>query len=72
MRLFRSTVLLLVAMAWLLLLTVKDVAVSFTDEARSMLGDDGEPISIAVFLLLMASSVFLIGMAGAMMALLKN
>ena len=72
MRLFRSTVLLLVAMAWLLLLTVKDVAVSFKDEARSMLGEDGEPISVVLFLMLMATSVVLIGMTGTLMALLKN
>lgn len=72
MRLFRSTVLLVVAMAWLLLLAAKDAVVSLTDEMRSMLGVDGEPISVFTFLMLMASSVFLIGTAGAMMALLKN
>ena len=72
MRLFRNTVLLVLAMAWLLLLAAKDAVVSFTDEMRSMLGEDGEPISVVLFLMLMASSVFLIGTAGAMMALLKN
>ena len=72
MRLFRNTVLLVLAMVWLLLLAAKDAVVSFTDEAQSMLGDDGEPISIAVFLLLMAASVVLIGMTGTLMALLKN
>ena len=72
MRFFRSTVLLVLAIAWLLLMAAKDVVVSFTGEMRSMLSEDGEPISIAVFLLFMASSVFLIGTAGAMMALLRN
>ena len=72
MRFLRSTVLLVLAMAWLLLMAAKNVIVSFTDEMRSMLGVDGEPISIAVFLLFMASSVFLIGTAGAMMALFRN
>ena len=72
MRLFRSTVLLVVAMAWLLLLAAKDAVVSFTDEMRSMLGEDGEPISVVLFLMLMAASVVLIGMTGTLMALLKN
>ena len=72
MRLFRNTVLLVLAMVWLLLLAAKDAVVSFTDEMRSMLGVDGEPISIAVFLLLMSASVVLVGMTGTLMALLKN
>jgi len=72
MRLFRNTVLLVLAMVWLLLLAAKDAVVSLTDEMRSMLGVDGEPISVFTFLMLMASSVFLIGMTGTLMALLKN
>ena len=72
MRFIRSTVLLALAMTWLLLLAAKDAVVSFTDEMRSMLGEDGEPISVFTFLMLMASSVFLIGTAGAMMALFRN
>ena len=72
MRLFRSTVLLALAMTWLLLLAAKDAVVSFTDEMRSMLGEDGEPISIIMFLSLMAASVVLVGMTGTLMALLKN
>ena len=72
MRFIRSTVLLALAMTWLLLLAAKDAVVSFTDEMRSMLGEDGEPISMAVFLLLMAASVILVGMTGTLMALLKN
>ena len=72
MRFIRSTVLLALAMTWLLLLTAKDAVVSFTDEMRSMLGEDGEPISVVLFLMLMAASVVLIGMTGTLMALLKN
>ena len=72
MRLIRSTVVVVLAVAWLLLLTGRDVIVYVTDEARSMLGDDSEPISVFTFLMLMASSVFLIGTAGVMMALFRN
>ena len=72
MRLFRSTVVVVLAVTWLLLLAGKQAVFSVMDEARSMLGEDGEPISVFTFLMLMASSVFLIGTAGAMMALLKN
>lgn len=72
MRFIRNTVLLVLAMAWLLLLAAKDAVVSFTDEMRSMLGEDGEPISIIMFLSLMAASVVLVGMTGTLMALLKN
>ena len=72
MRFIRSTVLLALAMTWLLLLAAKDAVVSFTDEMRSMLGEDGEPISIIMFLSLMAASVVLVGMTGTLMALLKN
>jgi len=72
MRFLRSTVLLVLAMTWLLLLAAKDAVVSFTDEMRSMLGEDGEPISIIMFLSLMAASVVLVGMTGTLMALLKN
>ena len=71
MRFLRSTVLLVLAMAWLLLMAAKNVIVSFTDEIRSMLGEDGEPISIIMFLSLMAASVVLVGMTGTLMALLK-
>ena len=72
MRLFRNTVLLVLAMVWLLLLAAKDAVVSFTDEMQSMLGEDGHPISIIMFLSLMAASVVLVGMTGTLMALLKN
>ena len=72
MRLFRSTVVVVLAVTWLLLLAAKDAVVSFTDEMRSMLGEDGEPISVVLFLMLMAASIVLIGMTGTLMALLKN
>ena len=72
MRLIRSTVVVVLAVTWLLLLTGRDVVISVTDEARSILGKDGEPISVFTFLMLMASSVFLIGTAGVMMALFRN
>ncbi len=72
MKSIRSTVVVVLAVTWLLLLAGKHVVVSVTNEARSMLGEDGEPISVFTFLILMASSVFLIGTAAAMMALFRN
>lgn len=71
MNLMKKTVVVLLATAWLLTQAAKDVAVSFTDVMRYALGEDREPVSIAAFLAVMASSVFLIGITGTLIAVMK-
>lgn len=70
MKLVRSTVVVALAAVWLLSLSV----VSFVDEMRTLPREERgfHPISIVMFLLIMAASVLLVGFTGAIIALLKN
>lgn len=71
MNLMKRTVLVLLAMAWLLVQIAKDVAVSFVDVMRYALGEDGEPASIITFLICMAASVVMAGFTGMLIAALR-
>ena len=59
------------AVAWLLSLAAMDITVSVVNGMRTTLGEDGRPVSIAAFVAVMAASVFLIGITGTLIAVLK-
>ena len=59
------------ALAWLLSSAAMDITVSVVNGMRTTLGEDGRPVSIAAFVAVMAASVFLIGITGTLIAVLK-
>ena len=71
MNLMKNVVWIVLAMAWLLAKATRDFTVSFADVMRTALGEDGRPVSIAAFVAVMAASVFLIGITGTLIAVLK-
>lgn len=71
MNLLKKVALVVWAAAWLLSISVKDVVVSFTDKMQATLGEDGKPVSIAVFIGSLVAGVGIIGFAGVLIAVLK-
>ena len=71
MNLMKKVVWVVLAMAWLFAKATRDFTVSFADVMRTTLGEDGRPVSIAAFVAVMAASVFLMGITGTLIAVLK-
>lgn len=71
MNLMKKTAVVLWAIAWVVTQTAKDLIISFVDVMRAALGEDGKPVSIAAFVAVMTASVFLIGITGMLIAVLK-
>ena len=71
MNLMKKTAVVLWAIAWVVTQTAKDLIISYVDVMRTALGEDEEPVSIAAFVAVMAASVFLMGITGTLIAVLK-
>ena len=71
MNLMKKTAVVLWAIAWVVAQTAKDLIISYVDVMRTALGEDGKPVSIAAFLAVMVASVFLMGITGTLIAVLK-
>ena len=71
MNLMKKTAVVLWAIAWVVAQTAKDLIISYVDVMRTALGEDGRPISIAAFVAVMVASVFLMGITGTLIAVLK-
>ena len=71
MKQMKKTAVVLWAIAWVVAQTAKDLIISYVDVMRTALGEDGRPISIAVFVTVMVASVFLMGITGTLIAVLK-
>ena len=59
------------ALAWLLSSVAMGITVSVVNGIRTTLGEDGRPVSIAAFVAVIVASVFLIGITGTLIAVLK-
>ncbi len=68
MNLMKKTALIVWAMAWLIAQATKDIAVTFVDVMRTALGENGEPVSIIMFLFCLAGSVVMVGFTGILIA----
>ena len=71
MNLMKKTAVVLWAIAWVVTQTAKDLMISYVDVMRTALSEDEKPISIAAFIAVMAASVFLMGITGTLIAVLK-
>ena len=71
MNLMKKTAVVLWAIAWVVTQTAKDLIISYVYVMRTALGEDGKPGSIAAFLAVMVASVFLMGITGTLIAVLK-
>ncbi len=61
-------IVVVVAVVWLLVQTARNLIISYVDMMRIALGEDGKPVSLAVFAAAMAVSVLLMGLTGTLIA----
>ena len=71
MKQMKKTAVVLWAIAWVVTQTAKNLMIFYVDVMRTALGEDEKPVSIAAFLAVMVVSVFLMGITGTLIAVLK-